>query len=138
MHSVAEKKQKSQNLNHISYPYPDLRKNEKKKNLPMVVLSMSVSLFLCAPLGYRCRFEWYNSGNGTDGGGAGTNSVSFFCIARFFFSSFPISVLQASVLRVFIRGETEVRVSLTFNWEYIVWVCVFMKTMTLQTHRTVF
>ena len=45
----------SQNLNHIKYPYPDLRKNEKKKkkkNLPVVVLSMSVSQFLRAPLGY--------------------------------------------------------------------------------------
>ena len=43
----------SQNLNHIKYPYPNLRKNEKKKkNLPVVVLSMSVSQFLRAPLGY--------------------------------------------------------------------------------------
>ena len=53
----------------ISYPYPDLTKNDKKKNLPAVVLSISVSQFLRAPLGYQCRFEWYNSGKGMDDGG---------------------------------------------------------------------
>ena len=66
-----KKKKKPQNpaLTFISYPYPDLRKNDKKKNLPAVVLSISVSQFLRAPLGYWHWFEWYNSSNGTDGGG---------------------------------------------------------------------
>ena len=57
----------SQNLNHISYPYPDLRKNEKKEKLTGgSSLYVRISQFLHAPLGYRCRFEWYNSGKGTD------------------------------------------------------------------------
>ena len=55
----------------------------------------------------------------------------------FFFSSFSISVSQAWVLRVFISG-TEVRVSLTFDWEYIVWVCVFIKTKTPNGAPSVF
>ena len=70
---------------------------------------MSVSQFLRAPLGYRCRFEWYNSGNGTDGGEYDIYLLLIFVLQVFFFF-FPssVSVLQASVLRVFIRGETEV------------------------------
>ena len=96
---------------------------------------MSVSQFLRAPLGYWCRFEWYNSSKGTDGGGYELRllliSISQGFFLFFLFSpSFFISVSQALVLRVFIRGETEVRVSLTFDWEYIVWVCVFIKTKT--------
>ena len=91
----------------ISYPYPDLRKNDKKKNLLVVVLSMSVSQFLHAPLGYKCRFEWYNSGNGMDGGGYEL-CLLLISVSQVFFFPSSIFVLQASVLRVFIRGETEV------------------------------
>ena len=80
---------------------------KKKKNLLVVVLSMSVSQFLRAPLGYRCRFEWYNSGKGMDGGGYELCLLLISVLQVFFFSSFSISVLQALVLRVFIRGETK-------------------------------
>ena len=41
-------------LIHISYP--DLRRKTNKKNLSIVVLSMSVSQILRAPLGYQYRF----------------------------------------------------------------------------------
>ena len=81
----------------ISYPYPDLRKNDKKKNLMVVVLSMSISQFLWAPLGYQCRFEWYNSGNGMDGGGYELCLLLISVSQVFFFSLLYLCIASVSV-----------------------------------------
>ena len=92
---------------------------------------MFVSQFLHAALGYRCRFWWYNSGKGTDGGGKmlvmadRTNCSPHLCITSFFFllylciASVGVKKIQMEAKeREFERGETEVRVS---DWEYDVW-----------------
>ena len=80
----------------ISYPYLDLRKNDKKKNLTLVVLSMSISQLLRAPLDYQCRFEWYNSGNGMDGGGYEL-CLLLISVSQVFFSLLYLCIASVSV-----------------------------------------
>ena len=80
----------------ISYPYPDLRKNDKKKNLSAVVLSISVSQFLRAPLGYWHWFEWYNSSNGMDGGGYAL-CLLLISVSQVFFSLLYLCIASVSV-----------------------------------------
>ena len=92
---------------------------------------MSISQFLCAALGYRCQFQWYNSGKGTDGGGKmlvmtdRTNclliSVSqvFFFHLYLYIASVGVKKIQKEAKeRESERGETEVRVS---DSEYGIW-----------------
>ena len=95
--SPKKKKTPNSYMHLISYPYPDLRKNDKKKNLMVVVLSMSISQFLWAPLGYQCRFEWYNSGNGMDGGGYELCLLLISVSQVFFFSLLYLCIASVSV-----------------------------------------
>ena len=104
---------------------------------------MFVPQFLHVPLGYWCRFWWYNFGRGTDSGELYLLLISL--LQGFFFSSFSISISQALVLRklkrkqkerVFIGGETEIRVSLNFwlgiRWWQKIWVAPFCLSISLS------
>ena len=97
----------------------------------MVVLSIFVSQFLRAALGYRCQFQWYNSGKGTDGGGkmlvmTDRTNCLLISVSQIFFPPLSLCITSIGVKKIqkeakereSERGETEVRVS---DWEYSVW-----------------